>query len=267
MRKYRSAIITQKKPFWAAQYLQEYFYGNRAEVIQYDPQQGQKSQSARLQQAWFKLPFYDFCVFFVDISSLVWARLCLAQLQGLAKTPIFIKAQGLSAPAIDDLMRLGATDFFMHPVSPDEVHSRIRSHLRRLVERPQCQELDNEVKLPDSYYLPAMPKSRGDALTLHESAQKYQVLLSNGATLEAFSMAVATRFAGASHGYQTVKRRVVASFERAFVHTMLSRTDGNISAAARLAGQHRRAFWGLMKKHNIDPQTYKDPDASAVYIS
>src|SRR5690625_2064989 len=257
MRKYRSAMIAQEKPLWAAQYLQDYFYGQRAELIEYDPQQGQQSQSARLQQAWFKLHFYDFCVFFVDISSLVWARLCLAQLQDLAKTHILIKAQGLAAHAIDDLMRLGATDFFMHPVSPDAVHSRIRGHLRRLVEHPQCQELDNKVKVPDSYYLPAMPKSRGDALTLHESAQKYQVLLSNGATLEAFSMAVATRFAGASHGYQTVKRRVVASFERAFVHTMLSRTDGNISAAARLAGQHRRAFWWVMKKNTLDPLSYK----------
>src|SRR5699024_5461499 len=187
--------------------------------------------------------------------------------QDFGKTSVFYKAQGLSAASIYDLMRLGATDFFMHPVSPDEVHSRIRGHLRRLVEHPQCQELDNEVKLPDSYYLPAMPKSRGNALTLHESAKKYQVFLGNGATLEAFSMAVATRFSGTSHGYQTVKRRVVPSFERGRVHTMLSRTEGNNWAAARLAGQHRRACWGLMKKHNIDPQTYKDPDASAVYIS
>src|SRR5690625_6862950 len=89
---------------------------------------------------------------------------------------------GLSAPAIDDLLQLGAIDFFVHPVSPDEVRSRIRRHLRRLVEEPQCQELDNEVKLPQSYYLPAMPKSRGNALTLHEAAKKYQLLLSDGAT-------------------------------------------------------------------------------------
>src|SRR5690625_5789678 len=104
----------------------------------------------------------------------------------------------------------------MHPVAPKDVQSRIRSHLRRLVEHPQCQELDNEVKLPDSYYLPAMPKSRGNALTLHEAAQKYQVLLSDGATLEAFGMAVAARFASSAEGIQPVKRRVVAAFERAF---------------------------------------------------
>lgn len=266
MKRYRSAIVFQEKPQWATPYLQEQFYGQRVDFIEYDPQQGQQSHSARLQQAWFKLPFYDYCVFCVDLSSLVWARLCLAQLQGLAKTPIFIKTYGLSAPAIEDLLQLGAVDFFVHPVSRDELISRIRRHLRRLVEQPQCQELENEVKSPDSYYLPAMPKSRGNALTLHEAAKKYQVLLSNGATLEAFSMAVATRFAGSSHGYQAVKRRVVASFERAFVHTMLSRTEGNISAAARLAQQHRRAFWGLMKKHNIDPNTYKDPGSSAFQI-
>lgn len=266
MQQYRSALAYPAEPEWAQSYLKTNFYGDYTEIIHYDPQQAADSYSAQLQQAWFRLPFYDFCVFFVDASSLSWARLALAQLQGLAKTPIFIKAHGLTALAIEDLLQLGAVDFFMHPVSRDEVRSRIRRQLRRLIEQPLCQELDNKVKLPDSYYLSAMPKSRGNALTLHEAAKNYQVLLSNGATLEAFSMAVATRFSSSTYGYQAVKRRVLIAFERAFVHAMLSRTEGNISAAARLARQHRRAFWGLMKKHDIDPQTYKDPGSSVFHI-
>lgn len=262
----RSAMVLKSKSDWVKQYLDGKLYRARAEVVRYDPEVAAKQQSARLQQAWFNLPFYDYCVFYVDVESLVWARLSLAQLRGLSKTPIFIMAKDLSAPAIEDLLRLGAVDFFLHPASQNELQPRIKKHLRRLVYDPQCQELQNKVKLPDSYYLPAMPKSRGNALTLHEAAQKYQVLLGNGATLEAFAMAVATRFASSGEGFQAVKRRVVASFERAFIHAMLSRTEGNISAAARLSEQHRRAFWALMKKHDIDAQPYRDAQAQHVFI-
>jgi len=266
MLNYRSAMVYLEKPRWASRYLHNELYGEHSEVVHYDPKRKQGSSSARLQQAWFNLPFFDYCIFFVDLSSLVWARLSLAQLRDLAKTPIFIKAHGLSAPAIDDLMRLGATDFFLHPVDNAEVVTRIKRHLRNLVTQPQCDELQKKVKSPSSYYLPALPKSRGNALSLHESARNYQVLLGNGATLEGFSMAVATRFANSGLGYQAIKRQVLSSFERAFVHTLLSRTNGNISAAARLAGQHRRTFWGLMRKHRIDADTYRDDSAPKFYI-
>lgn len=262
----RTAMIVHPETQWARPYLDGQLYRARAKVVHYDPEQGARQESARLQQAWFNLPFYDYCVFYVDVSTLVWARLSLAQLRGLSKTPIFIMAKDLAAPAIEDLLQLGAVDFFLHPASQNELLPRIKKHLRRLVYDPQCQELQNKVKLPDSYFLPAMPKSRGNALTLHEAAQKYQVLLSDGATLEGFAMAVATRFANSGEGFQGVKRRVITSFERAFLHTMLSRTEGNISAAARLSGQHRRAFWALMKKHDIDAQPYREADQPQVFI-
>src|SRR5690625_7890761 len=113
MRKYRSALIIQEKPQWASAYFQEGFYEGRVDLIPYDPQQGQQSQSARLQQAWFKLPFYDYCVFFVDLSSLVWVSLCLAHLQGLAKSPFFIIVMVLSSPDIYDLLLLGWVAFFL----------------------------------------------------------------------------------------------------------------------------------------------------------
>jgi len=259
----RSAMVFSQEHDWARPYFENKLQGQRAEIICYDPEQAARSHSARLQQVWFNFPFYDYCMFYVDRESLVWARTSLAQLRDLSKTPLFVLGNNLSAPAIDDLLRLGACDFFVHPVSQDELIPRLRKHLRRLVYEPQCQELKNKVKLPDSYYLPAMPKSRGNALSLHEAAQNYQILLSNGATLEAFAMAVATRFANSEEGFQTVKRRVVASFERAFIHSLLSRTDGNISAAARCARQHRRAFWALMKKHDIDAQTYRDAEVGS----
>ena len=37
---------------------------------------------------------------------------------------------------------------------------------------------------------------------------------------------------------------------------LLSLNQGNISQAARQAGKHRRAFWELMKKHDIKASEY-----------
>lgn len=49
--------------------------------------------------------------------------------------------------------------------------------------------------------------------------------------------------------FREAKARAVADFERNYVLTMLSRTDGNISHAARLAHQDRSAFGKLARKY------------------
>jgi two-component system response regulator GlrR len=49
------------------------------------------------------------------------------------------------------------------------------------------------------------------------------------------------------------KRRLVSEFERAYVCSMLARTQGNIAAAARAAGKNRRAFFELMRRYGIRP--------------
>ncbi len=51
--------------------------------------------------------------------------------------------------------------------------------------------------------------------------------------------------------FQAAKRRVVSEFERQYVETSLHAHDGNISAAARASGKHRRAFFELMRRHGL----------------
>jgi DNA-binding NtrC family response regulator len=51
--------------------------------------------------------------------------------------------------------------------------------------------------------------------------------------------------------FQAAKRRVVEAFERAWVEESLTEHEGNIAAAARASGKHRRAFFELMRRHGL----------------
>ncbi len=51
--------------------------------------------------------------------------------------------------------------------------------------------------------------------------------------------------------FQEAKRKVVDSFERRYLEDALTRNHGNIAAAARASGKHRRAFFELMRRHGL----------------
>lgn len=55
----------------------------------------------------------------------------------------------------------------------------------------------------------------------------------------------------AAMAFREAKTRAVAEFERNYVFAMLSRTEGNISQAARLARQDRSAFGKLARKYGF----------------
>ncbi len=52
--------------------------------------------------------------------------------------------------------------------------------------------------------------------------------------------------------FKTLKKRIVAKFERDYIKTVLQAHGGNIARAAREAGKNRRAFWELIRKYRID---------------
>jgi two-component system response regulator GlrR len=51
--------------------------------------------------------------------------------------------------------------------------------------------------------------------------------------------------------FKVLKARAIADFETSYVRQLLAASDGNISKAARTAKKNRRAFWQLMRKHDI----------------
>jgi len=67
--------------------------------------------------------------------------------------------------------------------------------------------------------------------------------------------------ASAQESFQGAKSRVIAEFERSYVERALLMHHGNISRAARAAQKSRRAFWELIRKHQIDVKNLK-PQAS-----
>jgi DNA-binding NtrC family response regulator len=55
--------------------------------------------------------------------------------------------------------------------------------------------------------------------------------------------------------FQARKARAIAEFERAELTRLLVAHGGNISQAARAAGKHPRAFWGLTRKYRLKAVT------------
>lgn len=61
--------------------------------------------------------------------------------------------------------------------------------------------------------------------------------------------------------FRRAKARVVAQFERTYLQSLLLAYDGNITQAAQAAQKDRRAFWELIRKHQIDAERFKAPSA------
>ena len=57
--------------------------------------------------------------------------------------------------------------------------------------------------------------------------------------------------------FQEAKARVVEEFERGYIVKILRAHQGNITRAARAACKNRRAFWELMRKHDIDADSFR----------
>jgi DNA-binding NtrC family response regulator len=57
--------------------------------------------------------------------------------------------------------------------------------------------------------------------------------------------------------FNEAKSKVITQFEIDYIQTLLRINKGNITKAAQVAQKNRRAFWQLIRKHQIDVQTFK----------
>jgi DNA-binding NtrC family response regulator len=60
--------------------------------------------------------------------------------------------------------------------------------------------------------------------------------------------------------FREAKAQCVSQFERAYILQLLQIHHGNITKAAQTAKKNRRAFWELIRKYGIDPQSFKADD-------
>jgi two-component system, NtrC family, response regulator GlrR len=57
--------------------------------------------------------------------------------------------------------------------------------------------------------------------------------------------------------YRSAKAAAVADFDRRFLKTLLQRTKGNVTAAAKVARKERRALGKLLRKYGLCPARFK----------
>lgn len=58
--------------------------------------------------------------------------------------------------------------------------------------------------------------------------------------------------------YRRAKALAVKDFEQYYLNALLTQAEGNVSAAARLAGKERRSFDRLLQKNGIDKISFRD---------
>ncbi|MFP3746730.1 hypothetical protein SB816_26965 [Achromobacter sp. SIMBA_011] len=186
---------------------------------------------------------YDHCILPVAPASLAWTRMSLQQAAGALATPILLFVHDMTAPAIEDLLRLGASDFLAAPYCLES----LRVRLGRLARRSPL--LAEGLREPEAAYAAGGALSAGKPCTRPPVPR--QVLQQGLAGLR-YQPRRDTQEA-----FRQAKARVVDGFESDYIRLALSRHHGNVARAARASSKHRRAFWALMRKHGIDAAPYR----------
>ena len=191
---------------------------------------------------------YDVCFLPVAPASLAWARISLSQPLADLQTPIIAVVNELTAAALHDLYQLGIADFLRMPFCSHEARIRVE----RL--------LDDQRRY--SYMAAGSNPKGGGAVPALQTAGVSEAAAEpieyDSPDLEAYAIAAASRFASTRESFRESKSKAVACFERAYITAALGRHGGNIAMAARAAQKHRRAFWALMRKHDIDAEPFRN---------
>jgi two-component system, NtrC family, response regulator GlrR len=87
-----------------------------------------------------------------------------------------------------------------------------------------------------------------------ENVIQRAILLAQGSIIDRFDLVLTQpeRSIG-DQSFHSLKQQVVREFERNYLASILQQHHNNISAAARAASKNRRAFWALLRKHQLLP--------------
>ncbi|MDT4828389.1 helix-turn-helix domain-containing protein [Achromobacter agilis] len=194
---------------------------------------------------------YDACILPVAPSSLAWTRMALQQADGALSTPVLLLVHDVKAPAIEDLLSLGAWDFMMQPACLESMRVR----LGRLARSTALRDARSaSLREPAANY-PATARPAGASGACPPGESRPRVAAS--VVEHALSRLRNQHHRAAQESFRTAKARVVDGFERDYIRLALSRHGGNVAQAARACSKHRRAFWALMRKHGIEAAPYR----------
>lgn len=204
---------------------------------------------------------FDVCLVPVSEQNLSWLRTSLQAAYPM-QTPVLALVRHLKATALDDLYNLGLADFVRGPLCPEELRVRVERLLALRRYRAA-----GDLRQSRSGVSESAPDRAGFAAIAGgctEDELCSTILERTGLELDAFAVASASRSTSSRESFRAAKNTVIERFERAYINAALGRHSGNIAMAARAAQKHRRAFWALMRKYQIDAASYRPGSASKV---
>ena len=237
-----------------------------------------------LAQAGVSLRRFDLCLLPVSVDTLAWTRQALAMIPRGPFLPLVGIFQNLKSAAMQDLLELGVSDFVRLPLCLDEFRARVLTTVSR-VPRP------GTLREPEACYSvsdcstdgygkndtatsiaqgPSITGKLAERLSSHGSrvfvsAKAVKASLTRDAERQPLQRAIAFNAmhhqASPTGSFREEKNTLVSNFERTYITQALIKHSGNIAMAARASNKHRRAFWALMRKHNIAADLYREGDS------
>ncbi|MDF3851917.1 hypothetical protein [Achromobacter denitrificans] len=213
---------------------------------------------------------YDACILPVAPASLSWTRMALQQAGAVLSTPVLLLVHDVKAPAIEDLLGLGAWDFMMQPACLESLRVRLGRLARPAAWRdarlaalrepaPNYSGSGYPGTAPAGPNFPSAnsPAAGRPAVAGHAQHGGSRPRVPADVVEQALSGLRHQHQRGLQESFRMAKARVVEGFERDYIRLALSRHAGNVAQAARACCKHRRAFWALMRKHGIEAAPYR----------
>jgi len=169
----------------------------------------------------------------------------------LAATNTNLEQQVLARQFRRDLLyRLNVLTLRMPPL-------RERGEDRLELARSFVQRYSQEYGVPPKALAPAAISSieqydwPGNVRELENAMHRAFLMSEDGQLQLAVPAPLGVAGGGEDAGFKAAKARAVADFERRYVQQLMQQSQGNITQAARLAGQDRSAFGKLVRKHGL----------------
>lgn len=232
----RAVLLIDQQSQWALAYAGAH-RNVRVQTRAFEPLLAGDSVEQGLRQWALSLLNYDLALVAVSPTNLSWIRSQLHYARSYLHTPVVAIVQNLQPVAIQDLLDAGVADF--------------------IIDHNLITELPIRVKLLQQRFKKSLPYEVPPLESYLQDAEKIENVNEETSSLEAYTAAVASRYASYGEPFQEAKNTVVQRFEKACIRAALVRNQGNITRAARTAQKHRRSFWELMRKHNIDADIYR----------
>jgi hypothetical protein len=223
-------------------------------------------------QASVSLRRFDVCLLPVSIDSLGWTRQALAAIPRGPFLPIVGIFRDLKSAAMQDLLELGLADFVRLPLCPDEFRARLLATVARVPRMGSLRESDHPGQaawLQAVGILPVATPSVELRPSTPEPAQLFRRRSLGGRPVRNAMHSRATQFgqsfntsplSTAKDSFRESKAKLIERFEKEYIEQALEHAQGNIAMAARASNKHRRAFWALMRKYDIDAEQYRVED-------